>query len=290
MGLESFINPYLDAFAKLELELKNVFINSFECLDVLTKQERYHSFSKDIAPLKKFSNIKISSENLGKGLTMIEHEISGFTQDSGKRKETFEPICKKTHEIIDLFNSMINHINENIEQILNKIESSPHGNKEYGKPFQDLVLNFLDMLFIHELVRDNFPKTKCRGIRMDGFYEKLDTFNARERTGFDFSKLLIECKNKKPDINDLMQCLKYTLCFQTNEISKVPLTLLVCRNAPGSNSSIWEINKRIFDRKIADETRLILILTVADLSEMKDIKLKGGDPAKIIKEKVSTLC
>ena len=288
--IELFIEPYLDAFAKLELELENVFISSFEDLGVLTKHERYNSFRKDIIPLKKFSNTKSSSENLWKSLTLIEHDISGFTQDTAKRKEIFEPICKKTNEIIDLFNLTINHINENIEQLFIMIESSPHGHKEHGKPFQDLVLNFLDMLFIHELVRDNFPKTKCRGIRMDGFYEKLDTFNARERTGFEFSKLLIECKNKKPDINDLMQCLKYTLCFQTNEISKVPMTLLVCKNTPGSNSSIWEINKRIFDRRIADETRLILILTVADLREMKEIKLKGGDPAKIIKEKVSTLC
>ena len=83
-----------------------------------------------------------------------------------------------------------------------------------------------------------------------------------------------------------MQCFKYTLCFQTTELSKVPLTLMVCRESPRKNSSIWEINKIIFNRQMEGERRIILILGLNDLSKMKDIKIKFGDPAKVIKDKI----
>ena len=60
---------------------------------------------------------------------------------------------------------------------------------------------------------------------------------------------------------------------------------MVCRSIPGRNSSIWEINKRIFDKKIENETRLILLLTLNDLDEMTSLRIRSLDPAIVIKDK-----
>jgi hypothetical protein len=239
--------------------------------------------------LKQFSQAVKSKEEFQRELVRIEHQILTYTTDVDARGR-FEPLLTSSNEVLRVFQSGLETINRKIEELYDAINTSAQGHPEDGLPFQTLVLDFLDVVFIHELIRDSFPRTRCKNIKMDGIYNKLESFNASERTGFEFEKLLIECKNKKPDVNDLMQCFKYTLCYQTTVLSRVPLVLLVCRTRPGRNSSIWEINKKIFDKQISNETRLILILTIDELGEMKRLKLGGWDPAKVIKDKIAEFC
>jgi hypothetical protein len=286
--VDSFIDEYIGGLRTIQDRAQFVFRECFEKVGISTIDNRYTLLREPIKLLEDFSDAKSKIETLRSNLAQVENVIQNFTLDINKTRNFFEPIKKEVDDIINHFNGALQSINNEIERIFKNINESLYGKPEYGKIFENLVLSLFDVMFIHELVREEPPKLKQRGIKLDGFYNKLDAFDARGRTGFEFQKMLIECKNKRPDINDLMQCFKYTLCFQTTEISRIPLTLLVCRNAPGKNSSIWEINKRIFDKQIASETRLILILTMDDLREMKELKLNGRDPAKVIKDEINS--
>lgn len=285
--VESFVESYLREFADLEQQIENVFRNTFDSLNCSTTDRRYSIFRGAINSLRHFNNASKSIEVFENSLIRIENEILNFTMNPQVTHECFQPIRECAYEILKVFKTGLGSVNNKIEELFEEVYNSARGRKEDGIPFQALILDYFDVLFIHEFVREDSPRTRCRKIQIDGFYKKLDSFNARERTGFDFHKVLIECKNKKPDIGDLMQCFKYTLCFQMTETSKIPLVLMMCRSKPGRNSSIWEINKRIFDKKIENETRLILILTLDDLDEMKSLRICGLDPAKVIKDKIT---
>ena len=284
--IDSFFGDYSREFAEVEQEIENIFKQSFEDL-CLTIDCRYADFRKSMDRLKQFNQAAKSSEEFKAELARIENQIQSFANDYQITHERFEPLQEKANDVLKVFRSGLETINRRVETLYNEISASAQGRLEDGLPFQELVLDFIDVLFIHEFIRDLFPRTRCKGIKMDGLYNRLDSFNSIERTGFEFQKLLIECKNKKPDVNDLMQCLKYTLCYQTTDISRVPLVLLICRTKPGRNSSIWEINRKIFDKQVTNETRLILILTLEDLGEMKQLKLSGSDPTKVIKDKIA---
>ncbi len=284
--INSFIEDYLREFAEVAQDIENIFKQSFEDL-CLTIDCRYADFLKSMDRLKQFNQADKSSDEFNAELARIEHQIQTFALNYQVTQERFEPLQKKANDLLRFFQSGVESINRQVEAVYNELIASPQGRLEDGLPFQQLVLDFIDAVFIHEFVRDDFPKTRCKGINMDGLYNKLDSFNSRERTGFGFQKVLVECKNKKPDVNDLMQCFKYTLCYQTSEISQMPLVLLICRTKPGRNSSIWEINRKIFDKQVTNETRLILILTLEDLGEMKRLKLSGLDPVKVIKDKIA---
>jgi hypothetical protein len=200
-----------------------------------------------------------------------------------------------------------------LDAFFDSIVESPVGDKKHGTLFQRLVLEFFDVLFLHEFDRFIFGLKKDDKIdrekefkaemtskygayrigswfnRLDGYYVKRDSFDAVNRCGFDFNGIIVECKNTRPTIDDLLQCFRYTLYFQNTCISKVPLTLLVCRRPPGGNSTIWDVNKRIFDRPMdRGETRLILILTMDELSKMKEYRTNDGDPALVLRNMIKS--
>lgn len=291
--LKKFIDDYLDEFVLIQDRIEQVFLKSFEDAGCSTGRQKYNDLKVLLDNLRNFSCADQNEILVEQKLGTIDNELQYFTQDSERTKNLFKPIHDDVTELLQVFRSSRRDINNKVGEIYERIHECPCGAKEHGIPFQDSVLAFFDWVFIHEFVRSDInmdegrPKKKIRNIKMDGFYNKLDSFDAKERTTFSFQQMIIECKNKRPDINDLMQCLKFTLYFQTNELSKVPLTLLVCRSKPGHNSTVWDINKKIFDKKIENETRLIIILSVEDLKEMKEIKASGGDPAKVIKTKIA---
>ena len=126
--------------------------------------------------------------------------------------------------------------------------------------------------------------------RRDGGYKVLEEFNTKERCGFPFRRVFIECKNyKKPNWRDLMQTFAYTLCCQDSKISAIPLLLLISRENPDAESTTWKLRRRIFSRRIEHEERLILFMDVRDLGKMLEYKEKGGDPAGLLKDKVEEL-
>jgi len=209
--------------------------------------------------------------------------------DAETTKSAFKPIHECIEDILRCFSLACSTVNGRVKDAFEKIEQSGHGRMEYGKEFEQAVIGFLDNLFFHEMIRKRPPKWANRMIDLDAYYETLEGFDAVARTGFNFKRLVVECKNKVPSTNDLMQCFKYTLYFQDTAASKVPLALLVSRFAPGKNSPIWELLKRIFHRRIENESRLILIVDIEDLRAMRDTKLKGGDVALTIKQKITAL-
>lgn len=126
--------------------------------------------------------------------------------------------------------------------------------------------------------------------RRDGGYKVLEGFNTKERCGFPFKQLLIECKNyKKTNWRDLMQSFGYTLYYQESIISAIPLSLLISRENPDTESTTWKLRRLIFSRRIEHEERLILFMDVSDFGKMLEYKEKGGDPAGLLKDKVEEL-
>jgi hypothetical protein len=288
--VDDLTKDYLRGLGILSDRMRNVFMESLDRAGISSVESRYDIFQKTISSLKSFSGASLKIQSLQDSLSQTENVVQNFTLDASKTRHIFEPIKREAEEIINYFRNALISVNDEIREVFKQIEESPLGKKEYGTIFEDLVLSFFDITFIHELVRENPQDLKHKATRFDGFYNKLETFDAKRRTGFEFENLLIECKNKKPKVNDLMQCFKYTLFFQASKLSSIPLTLLVCRHLPGKNSSIWEINRKIFDKQIDNETRLIILLDIDDLGEMKEIKVNEGDPAKIIKDKISKFC
>ncbi len=288
--VDSITEDYRGGLSTLQERMGNVFRESLAAARISTIDYRYALLEQTLCAFQTFSNASHKIRALEMELSQLESLIQNFTLDAVKTKEVFEPIRHEADEIVRYFRTTLAAVNSEIEQVFKQIEESPFGEKEYGIVFEDLVLSFFDTMFVHELVREEPQNVRYKGIKFDGYYNRLESFDAKSRTGFEFQQLLIECKNKTPKVSDLMQCFKYTLFFQRSNLQSIPLTLLVCRHQPGVSSSIWEINRKIFDKQIANETRLILILDMNALREMKNIKVNDGDPAKIIKDKIRAFC
>ncbi|MEW6617937.1 MAG: hypothetical protein AB1422_01070 [bacterium] len=294
MGIDALkLDDYIKDCLILKARLENDFKTSYEKLLCSTIDIKFTELNKKIEPFKTFNDANRKIEEAGAHLCVIEKDILQFAGlDAEKTENLFKPIKESVEKIIKNFQKGLAIINTETVRLFKEISECSPGD---GKSFQDLVLEFFDVIFIDEINRYRYGEEEPKELkkrefkilkRLDGFYTKCDSFDAKQRIGFEFQGLIIECKNKRPDINDLMQCFKYTLYFQDTELSKVPLTLLVGRDSPRENSSIWEINRKIFDKSIANETRLILILDRKDLGEMKENKVKGRDSAMVIKDKV----
>lgn len=156
--------------------------------------------------------------------------------------------------------------------------------------FQKKVLELIDWLFVNEMERMDLSEIEDGSQKRDGGYKVLDEFDTKKRCGFSFKHLFIECKNyKKPSYRDLMQVFSYTLCYQESKIFTMPLSLLITRENPDTNSTTWKLRKVIFNRRIEKEERLILFIDKDDLKEMVKCKADGGDPASVLKNKIEKL-
>ncbi len=233
--------------------------------------------------LNYFNNPNIRIDNHNKQLLDVEEKIQLFTTNSKSTKTIMGPIRTSADDLINLYEQYLVRIDEQLEYLFNQILNSDFGDKKFGKPFEKLVLTFIDMLYLHDLKR---KQENVNGIVFDGFYEKFDHFNAIEKTGFYFDNIIVEVKNKKPKPNDFMQCFKYTLFFQDTIFTKVPLTLLICRFKPTDQSSIWGLMQKAFSNSIRNEVRLIVLLDINDLEQMKIKKINREDPSVIIKDRI----
>ncbi len=288
-----FIERYLADLNQHEIELINIFRESLEECGCSKAVEQYRSMLKEpISAMSCFKNFKITTERLNNKMAEVEVLIQRFTLNPEKTKQLFQRIQKKVDSILYDFDLACGFVNQQVEDAFDKVKTAPLGHREDGKIFESYVIYFFDCLFQEELIRIDPPQWRSRNLKLDGCYqirERLrDQFEPAIRVGYKFNRLIVECKNKKPVTNDLMQCFKYTLYFQDTVLSNVPLTLLICRTMPGKNDPIWELLRKIFYRQIGTEARLILIVDIDDLKEMKNNKVKGEDFAVVLKEKIST--
>jgi hypothetical protein len=298
---------YINELLNLRQVVQDRFREVLDHLQCHTIPQRLEFLNNSLNELKTFDNPKKKIQDINVTLTGIEDVIVNFCGSPTERVSFFKPIKESVDDVIALYEAKSHDIHSKVESLFNEIIHCPSGDKAYGNMFQCLVLEFLDVIFIHEFDRFVFGLRQDDGRsreeewkvemkrtygsyrigswlkKLDGYYVKRDSFDAIDRVGFDFKGMIVECKNKRPTIDDLLQCFRYTLYFQNTRISTVPLSLLICRHAPGQNSTVWDMNKRIFDKPIGNETRLILILTLDDLLQMKQYRVNDGDPALVLK-------
>ena len=182
----------------------------------------------------------------------------------------------------------------NAQNTYESISRCPFGEKENSTlnalTFQKQVLQLFDWLFIGEIERMDLAEIEDGSMRRDGGYKTLPSFNTKERCGFPFEHIFIECKNyMKPDRDDLMQTFSYTLHFHESKLFVMPLSLLISRRNPGPESTAWKLRSLLFKRRIDQEERLIIFLDVDDLGKMLEYKLSEGDPSGVLRDKLQEL-
>jgi len=291
--IQDFIDDYRKRIEELKRKALFGLKSSYEKIDSrINAEDHFIEMGRWIDKLKSFSFHNEKIENLKK--ERANCRTAFFPQASRKpdAQIAFEILFSTAiDEIIGCANDYNRTINTQIELWISRIKECPFGEKENqsrnAMEFQNSVMNLIDWLFIDELKRIDLSKIQDGSQRRDGGYEALDEFNTQSRCNFGFSSIFIECKNyKKPNYMDLMQVFAYTLLCQESKIFQIPLSLLISRENPSENSFTWKIRGAIFNRRIEEETRLILFLDQVDLETMAGYKTSGGDPALRIKEKI----
>ncbi len=283
---KSQIEEFLDEYSEKIEEIKQ------EALSILSIcYERDHEdycveVEKHIDALKSFSSFKEKNDNLRK--------TRGQLRKTTEEKEKFDLFADKISDIFSCTEDFNKKIKIRLREVLDTISKCPFGEQEdrakNAKKFEYSVMNLVDWLFVSELERINLHEIEDRSLRKDGAYKILPEFDTRNRCGFPFENLFIECKNyKKPDHKDLMQVFTYTLLCQESKIFQIPLSILISRGNPTLDSTTWKLRGVVFNRKIQDETRLILLLDQSDLENMVSYRESDGDPALVIKEKIEEL-
>jgi len=294
--VDDFLDEYQGEMKVLYEEARDIFK---ECYEYIGQEDKYKGF---------FAKMEKRIKELST-LSFIDKKIKDVDNESAECYFKFHQLAReKDPEVLKKFRDF-DHKIQNIIGVAKQYASDSlklaqdryerikncHFGEQENKPknallFQEKVLELIDWLFINELERIDLRDIEDGSQRRDGGYKVLDGFNTEERCRFPFKHLFIECKNyKKPNWRDLMQTFAYTLCCQESKISAIPLSLLISRENPDTESTTWKLRRLIFSRRIEGEDRLILFVDQEDLKEMLERKKDGSDPAGLLKKKVEEL-
>lgn len=294
-GVGAFLDDYRKSIDVLKQEVYSALTKCCEYVKISKNVDDFFiEISTGIDELKSFSSHNRKIENLKKARkdcrTEFYHYVP-YTLDTGN---IFDPFSDKIDEIITCARNYSVKIKESLDYWFSRIEACSFGEEENcvknAIEFQYCVLNLFDWLFPDELERIDLKDIQDGTLRRDGGYKTLPEFTAQERCGFPFKQGFIECKNyKKPSYKDLMQVFAYTLSCQESKVFQIPLSILISRENPSVDSLTWKMRGIIFNRRIEEETRLILFIDQKDLGEMVKYRKEDGDPALVIKGKIEEL-
>jgi hypothetical protein len=243
-------------------------------------------------------------------LCRIEHKIRELQKARGRCKtdfrqlslgrqtsgpsEKFEDFQRIVEDVIQKGSEYAETSVQRAERILEDILVCPFGAKENKNQnalfFQDKALDFLDWLFVDEMERIDLREIERGKLRRDGSYRVLDQFDTQKRCGFPFRFVIVECKNFcRPNHLSLMQLFIYTMnCQAINQMSPT-LGLLISRECPSDQSMAWLLRQALFNKRLRDQTQVILFLDMKDFKMMCEQKRHGFDAAGILKEKIMAI-
>lgn len=294
--VQQFLIEYRKELDSLHENAWEVFDDCYRGMGLNYPHDYFVDIGKKIRAMENFCDIETKSQELqlarGRCYTEFCQHARGPAYDESLEKfNIFQNIIQ---EIINRKDSYLSISLDNARAAYEKIRVCPFGENANRTTnallFQEKVLEFVDWLFISEFERIDLKEIEKGHLRRDGVYKVLDGFVTLNRCGFNFNHLFIECKNfRKPNYLALMQVFIYTLSCEESEISKVPLSLLVSRENPDVESTVWKIRRAIFNKPMSKETRLILFLDEKDLAKMLNYKMQRIDPALALKGKIDEL-
>lgn len=292
--IAQFRDEHLTEIDKHSIELKDVCMQVFQQvnyrgaedffdINVYPGIQRCKNFLDMPEKTKEIKSIRKTTEDLFK-----QHCL--YAGRSDKANECFSPLFNEFERIISYLGRTGQEISKVAKRILKEINDCPHGEAENrslnAKRFERNVIELIQWTFIDEMERIELSSIEDGSLERDAGFEVVEGFDTKKYCGFEFTSLIVECKNyRKPSYKDLMQLFTYTLPWTDSEISKNPLCLLVNRENPKDDSVTWKIRKSIFNKPMGADTRLILFLDTDDLQKMIGYREKGH-PANIFKEKI----
>ena len=293
--VQKFLDDYQDELNGLHEEAKSVFMECYDYIDKIYPEDYFTTIEQKINAIRTLSSIKkkITEIKETRGRCYRYYKQLADNRE-GNPLEKFREFEDKIAEIISTAKQYAKISLKEAKRSYKNLLVCPFGEQENRTKnallFQKKVLELIDWLFVNEMERMDLSEIEDGSQKRDGGYKVLDEFDTKKRCGFSFKHLFIECKNyKKPSYRDLMQVFSYTLCYQESKIFTMPLSLLITRENPDTNSTTWKLRKVIFNRRIEEEERLILFIDKDDLKEMVKCKADGGDPASVLKDKIEKL-
>lgn len=299
--LKENIRTEMDEFkdthsAKIDLfigELKYAYMSVFEKVGCLTTADHFLEVELIVQNLKNLSDLHGQILKIKNTRKLTETTYKQYSLNAGKSdkaNEYFSPLFNEFERIISYLGRTGQEISEVSKRILKEINECPHGEAENrtlnAKRFERNVIELIQWTFIDEMERAELSSIEDGSLKRDAKFEGMESFDTKKHCGFEFTSLIVECKNyKMPSYKDLMQLFTYTLQWTDSEIQKNPLGILVSRKNPTINSATWRIRKSIFNKPMGSDTRLILFLDVDDLQKMIGYR-ENGHPANIFKEKI----
>lgn len=276
-------------------ELKDAYMSVFEKVGCLTTEDHFLEVESIVQNLKNLSTLpgkilKIKNTRKSTETILKQHSLNAGISIE-KVNEIFSPLYDEFEGIINYLDWTAKEIYRMSKQILEVIKNKcPFGEAKNrslnAKKFETNVIELIQWLFIDELVRTDLTLLEDGSLKRDAGFKMVEGFDTRKFCGFEFTLLIVECKNyAKPSYKDLMQLFTYTLAWKDSKIEKNPLCVLISRKNPTFNSTTWRIRKTIFNKQMEGETRLILFLDVVDFEKMVEYRIKDH-PSNVLKEKI----
>ncbi len=291
--IDAFKETHSSKIDESTRELKDAYMSVFEKVGCLTTADHFLEVESIVQNLKNLSNLHGQILKIKNTRKLTETTYKQYSLNAGipdKANEYFSPLFNEFERIISYLGQTGQEISKVAKRILKEINACPHGEAENrslnAKRFERKVIELIQWTFIDEMERIELSSIEDGSLKRDAGFEVVEGFDTKKYCGFEFTSLIVECKNyKKPSYKDLMQLFTYTLPWTDSEISKNPLCLLVSRENPKDDSVTWRIRKSIFNKPMGSETRLILFLDTDDLQKMIGYR-ENGHPANIFKEKI----
>ena len=293
--IEEFTSEYLDELERLKIDAETHATACFSGSNCPYPDDFVSGISAAINDLRTLSMLKDKIgriKNIRKQCRLDLYQLK--INEEKNLAEALGEFDDTLDKIISLYKEQDKDAYMKAKEVFEEIDKCPFGERDYyrsdAKRFENAVLEFFEWIFINELKRMDLTEIEDQSMKRDGGFEVTAEFDTRVRCKFAFNHIFIECKNyKKPTWRDLVQTYAYTLYCKNSEIFNIPLSILVSRENPGSDSATWKMRSLLYSRKIDQEFRLILFLDSNDLGKMLDYRKNNGDPAVCFREKAEEL-